>query len=398
MPRNLYPLFWSNRKTYTMTKLYSLIAICVLITAIGCKSASKSYQKGDYSAAIERGVKKLQKDPYDYETKDLVQKSYNYSINEHEDQIRILSNSNSDTRFEQIYYEYVAMQKLYETIHDYPAVAAMIKTKDYSESVNTYRDKSAQVHIEKGDRWYSEGTKEAYREAYREYVIAMRYNPDNYDLRKKKDSTYDKALTKVILAQMQNYSGGYGSTNLIQNFERSVVRTLANNLNNDFIKFYSEYEARNKDITADQIMELNLNRISLGQPNDNKSTREVTKEVVVKEIVHKPDSITKQYATVRANIITTKRTLLSQGDLVITVRDNKGRMIWNDRFTGDHKWQAEFSSYTGDERALSDADRALLNQSNNYNPPAENQILDELLSQIQSNLTTRLRGYYSRYQ
>ena len=120
--------------------------------------------------------------------------------------------------------------------------------------------------------------------------------------------------------------------------------------------------------------------------------------MVVKEIVFKEDSVKKEYGTVRANITTTKRTLLSQGDLFITVRDTKGRTIWNDRFTGQHKWETQLISYTGDERALSDTDKTSLNQNNNSNPPSEDQIMEELLRQIQSDLSYRLRNYYTRYQ
>jgi hypothetical protein len=145
-------------------------------------------------------------------------------------------------------------------------------------------------------------------------------------------------------------------------------------------------------------MELNLSRISIGQPNDSKTSKEVSKQVVVKEIVFNKDSVKKEYATVKANIITTKRTLTSQGDLFITVRDTKGRTIWNDRFTGQHKWETQFVSYTGDERALSDSDKTSLNQNNNSTPPNEDQIMDELLRQIQNDLSYRLRNYYTRYQ
>ena len=381
-----------------MTKLYSL-ALAALILIYSCKSASKSYQKGDYTEAIDRGVKKLQKDPNDYETKELVQKSYTYTVNEHEDQIRILSNSKSDNRYDRIYQQYVALQNLYNTIHQYPEAARLIKAKDYSESVETYREKAAEVHVENAERWMKEGTKEAYREAYREYATAVNYRPDDFELRKQKDTAYDRAIVKVILNPIQNLGGyRYGSSYQLQNFQRDVIRTLSYNMNNEFVKFYSEYEARSKDVEADQVMELNLSRISIGQPNDIKNSREVTKQVVVKEIVFKEDSVKKEYGTVRANITTTKRTLLSQGDLFITVRDTKGRTIWNDRFTGQHKWETQLTSYTGDERALSDTDKSSLNQNNNSNPPSEDQIMDDLLRQIQSDLSYRLRNYYTRYQ
>jgi len=381
-----------------MTKFYPLAVAASLILIYSCKSASKSYQKGDYTEAIERGVKKLQKDPSDYETRDLVQKSYTYTVNEHEDQIRMLANSKSDNRFDRIYQEYVALQNLYNTIHQYPEATRLIKAKDYSESVETYRDKAAEVHIEKAEKWKNEGTKEAYREAYKEYATAVNYRPDDFELRKQRDTAYDHAVVKVILSPIQNMGGyQYGSSYQLQNFQKDIVRTLSYNMNNDFVKFYSEYEARSKDVEPDQVMELNLSRISIGQPNDIKTSREVTKQVVVKEIVFREDSVKKEYGTVKANITTTKRTLLSQGDLFITVRDTKGRTIWNDRFTGQHKWETQFTNYTGDERALSDTDKTALNQKN-ATPPAEDQVMDELLKQIQSDLSYRLRNYYTRYQ
>jgi hypothetical protein len=382
-----------------MTKIYPLAVAASLILIYSCKSASKSYQKGDYTEAIDRGVKKLQKDPNDYETRDLVQKSYTYTVNEHEDQIRMLANSKSENRFDGIYQEYVALQNLYNTIHQYPEATRLIKAKDYSESVETYRDKAAEVHIEKAEKWKNEGTKEAYREAYKEYATAVNYRPDDFELRKQRDTAYDRAIVKVILNPIQNLGGyQYGSSYQLQNFQRDVVRTVSTNMNNDFVKFYSEYEARSKDVEPDQVMELNLSRISIGQPNDIKTSREVTKQVVVKEIVFREDSVKKEYGIVKANITTTKRTLLSQGDLFITVRDTKGRTIWNDRFTGQHKWETQFTNYTGDERALSDTDKTALNQNKNVNAPTEDQIMDELLRQIQSDLSYRLRNYYTRYQ
>jgi len=381
-----------------MTKLYTLVLASLLLLVYSCKTASKAYQKGDYTDAIELGVKKLQKNPGDVETRDLVQRSYNLTVEDHEDQVRILSNSKTDSRFEQIYLQYVSLQHLYKTIRQYPAVAQQIRATDYSSYLATYSEKAAEVHIDRADKWMSERTKPAYREAYKELNTALRYRPDDFELKKKRDDAYERALTRVVITDMQQYSDyRYSASSQLKNFQRDVIRTLSYNMNNDYVKFFTEWEARNKDVEPDQVMELNLNRINLGQPYDQKSTREVSKEVVIKEIVYKPDSVVKQYGTVRAKITTVKRTLISQGDLFISVRDTRGRAIWNDRFTGEHKWQTEFATYTGDERALSETDKTQVNKSQS-NPPSEESILDELLRQIQNDLSSRLRSYYTRHQ
>src|SRR5215218_6865429 len=117
---------------------------------------------------------------------------------------------------------------------------------------------------------------------------------------------------------------------------------------------------------------------------------------MIKKTVYKPDSVIKQYGTVRARIITTQRTLISEGDLLITIKDPKGGMVWTDRFTGEHRWRTEFASYTGDERALSDSDRSTVNNTE-PNAPRQEQIMEELFKQIQNDLSYRLRNYYSRY-
>lgn len=378
-----------------MFKFYLLLLACCIYFA-GCKSANKAYQKGDYADAIELGVKKLQKDPNDYETKEIVQSSYTYAVNEGENQIRILSNSSDDNRYEKIYQSYLRLQDLYQTIHAYPVPARIIKTKDYSEYVETYRNKIADIHVERAGKWMAAANKESYKEAYKELAIAVRYKPNDFNLQRKKDTLYNQAVTKVLVLPMQNYGGyQYASSTQVQNFQNEIIRTLSYSMNNEFVKFYSEWESRNKGIKPDQSLELNLSRISIGQPYDNKTSREVSKEVVIKETVYKPDSVIKQYGTVKAKITSIKRSLVSEGDLMITIRDAQGKAIWSDRFTGEHNWKTEFASYTGDERALSDNDKTILNK-NEVTPPTQEEITRELFKQIQNDLSNRLRNYYNR--
>lgn len=379
-----------------MTKLYLPVLFASLFFA-GCKSASKAYNKGDYADAIELGIKKLQKDPSDSETRDLVKNAYSYAVNLYEGNIRSFSGSASDDRYESILREYNRLQDLYETIQGSPVAASAIHPTNYNEYVQTYRTKVADVHLTNADRWMQEGTKKAYREAYNEYSYALRYQ-NTSDIKQKRDEAYNAALTKILVVPIQNYgSYRYHTDYQLQQFQNDVTRTLAYNMNDNFVRFYFEWDLQSKDLEPDQVLEMNLGRIRIGQPYDENNTREVSKQVVVKETVYKPDSVVKQYATVKARIVNTHRTLLSEGDLYLTIRDVKGKVLWSDRFTGQHRWQTEFASYTGDERALSDSDRSQLGKNSNSNPPREEEIMRELYRQIQLDLSSRLRGYFARF-
>ncbi|MGZ5222426.1 MAG: hypothetical protein ACXWC7_20225, partial [Chitinophagaceae bacterium] len=377
-----------------MTKFYLLLIATVLF--FSCKSVSKSYNKGNYTDAVEIGVKKLQKDPNDLETRDLVKSAYVYAVNQHEENIRNFSGSNNDNRYESILKEYNKLQDLYNAIHQVPGLANVINPTNYSDYVQTYRDKAADQHLDIAERWMEQGTKQAFRNAYNEHKYALRFR-DNIAIKAKRDEAYNAAITKILVVPIQNYgSYSYHSSYQLQRFQDAVIRSLANNMSNDFVKFFTEWELRNDNTEPDQVLEMNLGRIRIGQPIDQRNRREVSKQVVIKEIVYKPDSVVKEYGTVRATITTTKRTLLSEGDLYLSMKDPRGRMLWNDRFTGQHRWQTEFTNYTGDERALSESDKALINKNTNQNPPREDDIMEELYRQIQNDLSYRLRNYFSR--
>lgn len=378
-----------------MTKFYLLLIAATAFLA-SCKTATKSYNKGDYENAIELGVKKLQKDPSDYETKELVKSAYNFAVNQREEAIRTLLKSNGENRYEAILKEYSELQDMYNTIQQSPVAANAVNPRNYSEYVQTYRDKAADIHLENAEKWMDEGTKLAFRNAYNEYRSALRYR-DNLVIRTKRDEAYNAAITKVLVVPIQNYGGySYNSSYQLQQFQNDVMRTLAYNMNDNFVKFFSEWDLQKKDFAPDQILEMNLGRIRIGQPYDEQTRKESTKEVVVKETVYKKDSVVKEYGKVKAIITTTKRTLLSEGELYLSLRDPKGRTLWTDRFTGQHRWQTEFSTYTGDERALSESDKTLLNKNGNNNVPREDDIMNELYRQIQNDLSSRLRNYFSR--
>src|ERR1700712_2791546 len=172
-----------------MTKLYYIIALgCISIC--GCKSASKAYQKGEYTQAIELGVRKLQKNPADKSTRDMIQKAYDYEIKEHEENVQTLTNSNSELRFERIFEEYNHLQHLYFIIHSAPSVAEVISLKDYSTYLATYSVKAATIHSDKAESWMNEGNKMAYREAFKEYCAALQYLPDDFELKRKREDAY----------------------------------------------------------------------------------------------------------------------------------------------------------------------------------------------------------------
>jgi hypothetical protein len=321
-------------------------------------------------------------------------------VEQHEDKIRILSNSSSDRKWEEMLNEYNSLQRLYNLIRQYPTASGSVRPTDYSSYIETYKGKAADVHYEKALKWLDEETKNGYREAYHEFSRALSFKPDDFEIKKQMQQAYEAALVRVVLLPIDAFNNSYYYSNgsfQMRNFQDQLVRNLNFNTNNNFVKFFSTWDARSSEFKPDEVLEMRLGRFNIGQPYDQQQSRKVSKEVVTKEIVYKKDSVVKEYTKVYATITTVKRTLVSSGDLFVTSRDERGRILWSDNFVGEHHWQTEFATYTGDERALSDKDKELINRSPNK-PPRQEDIVDEILRQIENNLSNRLRNYYRRYQ
>ena len=86
--------------------------------------------------------------------------------------------------------------------------------------------------------------------------------------------------------------------------------------------------------------------------------------------------------------------MYSDGNLQVHIRDFNGRWLWSEDVRGKHNWFTEFSTYTGDERALSDADKQLLQQRQD-NPPHEDEVIRCIVNEINNDMLYRVRNYFS---
>jgi hypothetical protein len=379
--------------------LYTLIFVFfVSLIATSCKTASKLYQQGDYDKAVELAAKKLQKDPHDLKLLDVIQNAYQFAVNDHENRIRSNAQSNSEMKYEWMLNDYNSLQRMYEAIYKVPSVFTLVNPVDYSSYLITYREKAAGIRYERGMALMQKSSKDNFRNAYHEFQTALQFAPENRNIQESMLEAYDYAVTNVVILPIQQY-GGYAFSSYSlgnNNMDDQLIRNLQYNSGNEFVKFFSDHDARRQNIRTDQVIDMNLATINIGRYHDTRSTRTVSKDIVSKEIVYKPDSIVKEYTRVYAEVITTRRTINSSASLQINVRDYDDRWLWNDRIAADHNWSTEFASFTGDARALSETDKQLIAQRQEHGPN-ENEIMNCLTSQLSTDALYRIKNYFNRY-
>ncbi|MBC7949479.1 MAG: hypothetical protein H7Y42_16450 [Chitinophagaceae bacterium] len=377
-------------------KLYSIYLIALTVVLFSCKSAKKMYEKGNYDQAVELAAKKLQKKPNDGETIDVLQNAYRFAVNDHENRIRNNAASNNDLKWEWTYSEYLSLQRLHDAIYRVPSVYDIVKPTDYSSYVTTYQEEAAKTRFDRGVVLMENNTKNSYKQAYFEFQKSLSLKPGDLSVKEKMEQAYAGAVTNVVVLPLTQFGYQYSAYNAsYHNFESDVLRYLSNSNGNVFVRYYSASEANSYNIRADQVVEMRFRNVDIDRYRDQRDTREVSKQVLVKETVIRPDSIVKEYATVKAKITTIKRTQSANGLLQVTVRDQRAQYLWSDTYHGDYNWSTEFSTYTGDARALSDNDKALVSRKEDF-PPNEDDILRIIMNEVKNKAECGIKDYFNR--
>ena len=378
-------------------KLYPFIILGLSLFAFSCRTAKKMYEKGNYDEAVELAAKKLQKNPDDPKLISLIREAYRYAEEDHQANIRSFSQSSNELKWEWIYNEYASLQRMYDAIYKVPSIFRLLDPIDQSGALISYAEKAGDVRFDRGMYFMDQGDKASFRKAYGEFIAAMKFKPGHRDISLKMEEAYELAVTNVIVHPIHQYGGyvysGYSPGGM--NFDDQLIRDLLFNSGSEFTRFYSAWDARGQAVRPDLEMDMSLVRFDLGRPQEIRSKRRVSKEVLVKETVYKPDSVVKEYAKVYADIHTTRMTQYAEARLDISLRRTDGSWVWSDHLGASRSWTNETVSFTGDQRALSDQDRQLLNNSNNNTPPHERDITRDLLDELSRDAVYRVRSYFT---
>lgn len=372
-------------------KLYLIILLAVT-TLYSCKTAKKMYAKGQYEQAVSLAAKELAKKPNDVALQDIILNAYQYAIEDHETRINAQLLSQSDLRYEKIYSEYQDLQRLYNAIKKYPAAYQLVNPTDYTSFITTYKDQAGNAREQRGDALMNQQTKTGYKNAYYEFQKALSLKPNDIVIKQKMDEAYANALTHVVIRPVVRYGFQYSSFSYdYQAFDYDLLRYIQQNNRGQFLAFHNNADPY---AVADNTVDLRFSDINIGRYRDQRSTREVSKQIIAKEIVHKKDSVTYEYITVRAKVTTTTRTLQADGLLQASIMDQNNRRIWSNTFTGDYRWMTTITTYTGDERALSDNDKKLINQRPEF-APSNDEIIRTIMNELRYKTACGISDYYN---
>jgi hypothetical protein len=147
-------------------------------------------------------------------------------------------------------------------------------------------------------------------------------------------------------------------------------------------------------LKADHLLSLSFDDFVVGQTYVKERIQDVKRDSVkLGETAQKRPV----YGTVKARVTTFEKTISSSGLLDFRIRDfNNGRIISQEKMPGTFVWRDVWGTFNGDERALTEEERRICRRREIMPPPPQDLFI-EFTKPIYSQLTTKIRGFYSRY-
>lgn len=363
--------------------LFRLSILLISVTLlIGCNSSEKLLQKGQYDRAIDKAVEKLRKKPNDENELYVLKEAYVKANSFDMDQIEFLEREGREENYVKIFLLYERLDNRQDRIKTLPtSLMSQFTIIDYDEQLIESKSQAAEISYEKGLQYLEQGGRENARRAYYEFErtksIYSDYKEVNQMLR---ESQY--LGTNQVLFVIENNS----QVVLPGRFDTELKKIGMGDLNDRWIQ-YSVFE--DEDQQYDYFIVLNINNINVTPERVEREKTTDTKEIQdgMKYVLDERGNVTKDslgndirvpnMITVEAEVSKVrqvKETMVGGTLDYIDLRTDQ--LVKTDNIAVTAVFEHTSATYSGDERALSEASKVMVNSEMVPFPTNEMMLID----------------------
>ena len=379
---------------YTVMKKFILPFLVIAILS-SCGTNKTYLERNDADRALQDAVKKLAKDKNDDDALSAIPVLYSNIKIEHLAKIKNYNNSKDINRFDLLIKEYDALQNAYNAILNNSAAFKIVNPQYFGTELLETKQAAAEATYSAAEGYLAKQNREDAKRAYTLFKRTDKYVPGFKDSKTKMQEAYESAIVNIVINRVEDnsyfFNSGWGNTGYNysnQYFQESLVRELqnTNGYNRYAARFYTDWDARRDNVQPDWVVDLRLRDMSIPYPITYNYQRQVSASVQE----GRDTSGKTIYRTVYATLNLTRQSFDATAAMEMSIRDIRtNRNISYRTFSNNYRWQQESGSYTGDRRALSNNDWAILN-NNNFNSPRREDVLEDLYRNIYPELKNKI--------
>jgi len=365
------------------------MALLMLVVLVSCGTAGKISAISKDDKDLFKAITAINKSNNAEARKDLPA-LHDLAVQRHEGNISSYRNSDNPDRWPKIIHELEALQQIHTTINSIPALSGLVSTRDYSAQLREAKENGAAEYYELGMQLMESGSRQDARKAYEAFQNVNKMYPNYRNTASLMREARERGVLDVVINPIRSQGYFYTSTFRSDNFQRELVRDLGGSFGNSFsgARFYTDWEARSSNVEPDWVVDLAWENVYMGIPRDRNYTRTVSREIEV----GKDTSGRVIYKTVNATLHITSRVINARADMVYRITDlEDGDDVEWSRIPGYLDLSYEHATYTGDSRALSNYDWALVNNRRQMYR-SDDDILDALYARVYPDLRSRLES------
>lgn len=374
----------------------TLIIILAATLLMSCGSSKYFISNEAEFSTLSSLLKKLDKNKNDnQEIRDQIVELYQSSSKRLLNDIDVYKTLTGPDKWDKVIKAYQTLNTMSEVIIKSKA-GNFITPDSYHGLLSQAKQEAAGDYYDAANETMKGGDKASFREAYYLFSKANGYYPGYRDVKRKMEFAWKESVLNVVINPVTDQSSYYAQMipNRFGNSFNSdlLQRTLVRDLGGDFNKraparFYTDYEARVARVDIDWIADITWTRLDIPIPFTQSSTVRRTKDIEIKK-----DTLGKPvYQKVEATLKITRRYFTAYGEVECRMTDAHTREnIALDRYPSRIDWSQSYATYSGDKRALTDADWAMIN--NRVVIPTREAVLMELYQKIYPQLKNGIRN------
>ena len=359
-------------------------AVFIILTLfiISCTSSQKMLDRGQYDRAIERSAEKLQKKPGNSKELEVLKEAFELANMFDRERIEFLELEGLEESWIEIFELYEQLNHRQNRIRRLPTrVRNQFTYTNYDQAIIDSKSAAAEVSYRRGIEFMNRGDKAGYRMAWEEFNRTANLLPGYEDVDRKIIETRQLGLNNALFLAENN-------SNVIvpDYFQTELSKISLKDLNTRWLNF-DTYE--NDHTQYDYLLVLNIGEISFSPESverriirDSKEIQDGTRYEYDGNGNVKKDSLgndirVPNFKTVSAEVseVLQQKSAFIGGSLDIYELETD-QLIRTENLAVEWVFENRFGTLSGDRRALSDQNAAIVGGRELPFPTNEQMVLD----------------------
>lgn len=370
-------------KTRWLAFVLWLTSLTAIVSA--CSSGKSALKQGDYYDAVLSSVNRLRGSPQHKKATAVLTQAYPLAIDFIETGIQNGLHSNDPRKWRDAVAGYSRINYLNDQIKtSLGAMKVITNPVTRFKELADAKPKAAEESYQDGVQSMMKNTREDAKQAYFAFKEANDYQPGYREVIEMMNQAEFNATLRVAYEEINASRINYGS-----------FQPIINSLQRQFLSFkpLNAFDS----IKPQQVLRLVFNgyyqdnRVQVSSRNEN-----IERSIKVGEKKMPDGKVQDIMETVKATLTIFTKVKNARSEAMVTVTDvATNGYLQNNQVQGNARWQYDWATFKGDQRALNGDQLNLCKRSEAF--PNDNDLYNQCMSRLQENLSQQLRGFYSQY-